>query len=285
MQRDTSRAVNIRRLASFDWSDIPRPTSDVCEALSALELVTKRLGAIGHHHAAFPEIYGVITGKVAFDVTTDRRVFLEPQWISRLAGKFCARYLDTLERALTGKAQDCEAWSVAYERAPGEQTVPAEAVVLGLSAHINYDLAIGIAQNIEAFGHAHDPRMLARYKRDHDAVNALLEASIEESFERLVYHHACGLSAFVRHRMYSLARKIIMQALTRWRSRVWNDAMALLKAAGARERAAILRRMDRRAGWLGRRIRFLGALWARRAGALATGAMGAASASTVVLYI
>ncbi len=272
----------------FDWSDIVRPTKSAREALSALDIVTRRLREARHPHAPFPDIYSIITRRVAESVEDGRRVFLEPEWISRLSGKFCDRYLDTLMWALRGEEQDCAAWKESYRHESRGRNIPAEHVVQGLSAHINYDLALGIAENIREFGFSQDARMLARYKRDHDTVNHLLQASIDESFNHLIHDHGCDLSETVRLRMYTLAKRVIMEVLKRWRKRVWTDAMALLAASDERSRAAIVRRMDRRAGWLGRRLSLAASVWAKRP-ALVSAALrsrlSSPEARGVVLYM
>lgn len=225
----------------------------VGEAACVLEAVTERLLATGHGGAAFADIYSVITREVERDTQAPDGAFLEPGWISRLAGRFCARYLDTLRFHAEGRAQDCEAWGIAYELSDDERASPLRAVMLGLSAHINHDLAFGIHATILEFGHADDPRMLARYLHDHDQVNALLCRSIPASFEHLIVRHRCRASAIIWRCLRPLARWGAMRMLRAWRARVWRDVLSLLAAQTDEERGAVAQRIERRAaraGWL-----------------------------------
>ncbi|WP_437285869.1 DUF5995 family protein [Sorangium sp. So ce406] len=218
----------------------------VHDAAVVLDTVTERLIAAGDRRAAFTDVYGIVTRAVAAQVERRDGVFLEPAWISRLAGRFCERYLETLRWFERGAAQDCGAWHIAYASTSSRFTPPVQNALLGFSAHINYDLVFGIHATVVEFGHAHDPRMLARLKHDHDEVNTILRRSVAEALARLAARHGCPLSAFFRDNAPDLATWVAMEMLSRWRERVWVDVLALLGARGAGERAALARGVEQR---------------------------------------
>jgi hypothetical protein len=230
-----------------------QPTT-AAEALSALEHVTAMLLREGDPLAAFPDIYAIITRRVVEEAARPGGVFLEPQWVSRLAGRFCARYLETLRWARAGHPQDTSAWTCAYAAANDRGAPPVQHALLGLSAHINYDLALGIHATIVESGHARDRRMIARYKHDHDQLNALLDASIPEAFERLITQHRCEATVWLQ-RFGRLARLCTIGLLTRWRDRVWVEMEALLAADTSAQRARVLGRVGARAGRIGAVLR------------------------------
>lgn len=235
------------RAGDRSWLDaeIPRRPKSVHEALEALVAVTDRLLAEGDQRAAFPDIYAIITRRVSESVALGKGgFFLEPGWISRLAGRFCERYLETLRASLQGDPQDTGAWSIAYSCCELGDMLPVNHVMLGLSAHINYDLAIGIAANIAELGGADDPSMLARYKHDHDAVNHLLRASVPEAFDHLLDKHRCPGSKLLYRYAYGTTEWLAMQLLEAWRERVWGDAIDLVHAQSAIERSAVRRRIE-----------------------------------------
>lgn len=225
---------------------------DVEAALVSLETVSARLRARGDSRAVFPDVYAVITRNVAREVLGRTGFFLEPEWISRLAGRFAERYLETLAWSLQDVEQDCQAWALAYSYADQGLTYPCQDAALGISAHINFDLALGLWRTIEEFGDT-SPHRLSRYKHDHDAVNGLLEASLPETVERLVERYVCPLTP----RMFSegarpVARWTTLFVLGRWRAHVWKDVLSLVHAAGEPERVAVVARMHRRSDQLGR---------------------------------
>ncbi|MFL5354850.1 DUF5995 family protein [Archangium sp.] len=224
---------------------------DVVAAMGALDTIVERLHAWRDARAVFPDVYGVITRNVAKEVLGRTGFFQEPEWISRLAGRFAERYFETLDWSLRGSAQDCRAWELAYTYADRGLTLPLQDAALGISAHINFDLALGLWKTIEEFGDTSE-RRLARYKHDHNAVNGLLAASLPEAVERLVERYACPITP----RMFAGAARPVMRGLAlfvleRWRAHVWEDVLSLVHAPGEAAREAVVARMHQRSGGLG----------------------------------
>lgn len=224
----------------------------VHDAAAALDIVTARLLEAGDPRAAFADIYGIVTRSVAAQIRRPDNIFLEPAWISRLAGRFCERYLETLRWCEEDAPQDCGAWRVAYTSTSSRQTPPVQNALLGFSAHINYDLVLGIYATILESGYARDPKMLARFKHDHDQVNTLLRSTVPRALLHLAARHGCALSAFFNDRAPETAIWVAMQLLTNWRERVWSDVLALLSASSASQHRAHLQKIDRRALHIGK---------------------------------
>jgi hypothetical protein len=250
----TEQATGRRAVGGLDSCHTAFHPTDAGEAHAALDQVAETLLHAGDARAAFPDIYAVITLRVAIEVARPDGPFQEPTWISRLAGRFCTRYLETLRWAIDGSAQDTSAWASAYDSAGADGMPPVQHALLGLSAHINHDLAIGIHATIVEHGHADDRAMIARYKHDHDYVNALLDASIPEAFDRLIKRHHCATTVWL-DRAGRLTRWCTMELLSRWRAQVWVEVEALLAARTDARRARVLRRIGARAGRIGAVLR------------------------------
>jgi hypothetical protein len=239
----------------IELADVNLRPANVDEALEALERVAARLGERRDPRSVFPAVYAIITRRVKEAIAdTADPLFLEPQWISRLAGRFGERYLETRVDSLSGRPYRSAAWRVAYQAAARGRTVPVQDAVLGINAHINFDLAQGLYDNVVSHGAAHDPRMLERYRHDHDAVNRILEASIPEILQVLVARYGCrttqAVSALPGGQPWMVAA--VMRVLAQWRGRVWEDLLDMLDATSPSAFNAVLRRMDRRSARLAR---------------------------------
>jgi hypothetical protein len=225
------------------------------ETLVALDTVARRFAARRDPRAVFPRVYAIITHGVADEVARTPSGFREPRWMSRLAGRFGERYLETLAWSLRAERQDCSAWDVAYRYAAAGATIPLQDVILGLSAHINYDLALGIAQTIAEHGHARDRHMLERYKHDHDHINVLLDRAIPESYARVAEDFGCRTTALLTSLSFPRVRWTTLKVLEVWRERVWRDVLDLLRADGdAPARTRVLARMERYSRGVGRAV-------------------------------
>ncbi|WP_437625014.1 DUF5995 family protein [Sorangium sp. So ce1151] len=228
---------------------------NVAEALVALETVAARLREKNDPRAVFPDVYAVITRRVkeaVVDGTDDR--FLEPAWISRLAGIFCEYYLKALEASLDGRSTGVEAWDVAFQCNSARGTAAAVHALLGINAHINYDLALGLYQNIVQHGAVQDARLLGRYRHDHDLVNEILAAAMPEIFAILSDRYGCPLAriATVTKDVQRTVSSVVLFLLRKWRDRVWDDLLSLLATAGDLDRRTVVTRMNRNAGKVAR---------------------------------
>lgn len=233
---------------------LPRPVSflsgvatrpaNVHEALISLQTVSERMRAADDLRGVFPDVYGVITRRVV--EALEDGLFWEPAWIEKLAGRFAELYFDALIPALDDRPCDTMAWQLALK--PHALRMPVRDAILGINAHINVDLARGIADNIRAAGGANDPVQMARYRHDHDAVNGVLRSALPEVYARLSDAWRCPLtrpmtSGPVRAQAVGAAAMLVVED---WRDRVWGDAVALLHASPARQ-AALLQQFDARA--------------------------------------
>jgi flagellar biosynthesis regulator FlaF len=246
----------------------PRPTSnprskldgiamapaDVRQARVSLEQVSTRLRHENDARAVFPDLYAVITKIVEREIADDTGFFLEPDFISHLVAEFARRYLETLAWTVEGRAQDCSAWALAYDYCRVDNVTPLQHAALGIGAHINFDLALGIHTTIRRLGASGDPAKLARYKHDHDAVNELLAESLPEALDRLEQLYGCSMTGLLGGRMRRHAIRLALDALRRWRELVWTNVVEMLQAPDEQTRHRVVLCMERRSRRIGHRL-------------------------------
>src|SRR5829696_10467410 len=101
--------------------------------------------------------------------------FEDPSWVAAWDVEFACFYLDALE--LHGKAPEAvpAPWRLAFGADP---SLPPEAhVLLGVNAHINYDLPQSMVRVIPPADMA-DADVVARRHRDHEAIDGVLAAEV-----------------------------------------------------------------------------------------------------------
>ena len=220
------------------------PTS-APEALRTLDATVAAHRQTGNRRAVFPDVYAIITRRVAERLDAGG-FFQAPAFISALAGRFCTRYLETARWDAARLPQDTRAWSVAYAACDAPNVIPLQQAMLGLSAHINFDLAIGIADVVTEFGAGGDLAALRRFKHDHEAVNVLLRAAVPETLDLLATRYGCPLSRALAELAPRVAEAGVMAVLGRWRARVWDDAMALLRRPVRAAWGGVIAKLERR---------------------------------------
>ena len=179
------------------------------------------------------EVYNAINGKGDY---AGKTVFMDPEWVRRLSGKFATRYFRSL--CVDGLEPNtvATAWKVANATAKDPRSTVVLNALLGINAHINYDLAGAIAENLDPM-ELKDPAALQMRKFDHDQVNNLLVRSLGRIQDILGSCYDPGIADGDRL-LGGLDERLSEAGLGYYRERVWWDAIAYA-AAMADDRAAL----------------------------------------------
>src|ERR1700728_552366 len=130
------------------------------------------LQAADDHRQYFHATYLRTTIAVAEELR--RGGFSDAEWVERWDVAFADLYLDALQTALEGR-RPALPWDTAFS-APADLP-PLRHVLLGMNAHVNYDLPQALLAVItdEEFA---DPELLARRQADHRAIDEVLAARV-----------------------------------------------------------------------------------------------------------
>jgi Family of unknown function (DUF5995) len=173
----------------------------------------------------------------------ERGGFRDTAWVERWDVAFADLYLDALEVAEAGRRPP-EPWAVAFAAGEQDRFPPLRHVLLGMNAHINYDLAQSLLAVIseEEFD---DPELLASRAADHERIDAVLVARVGAEDSEL--ESLSGGRSLVDRLLQPLNRLGTKRFLRESRAKVWANAR-LLDAArrrGAGAYAARLAELER----------------------------------------
>jgi hypothetical protein len=169
--------------------------------------------------------------------------FRDPEWVERWDVAFADLYLDALEAAEAGRPPP-EPWAVAFGAAEGDRLPPLRHVLLGMNAHINYDLAQSLVAVISA-AEFDDPQVLAGRRADHEHIDQVLVSRVGAEDSEL--EALSGGRSLVDRLLQPLNRQGTKRFLKESRAKVWANAR-LLDAArrqGAEAYAARLAELER----------------------------------------
>jgi hypothetical protein len=231
--------------------DVDWQPKDAEEALKTLEKVTSRLHEHSDARAVFLDVYLVVTRRVVQILKADDADgFLEPAWLSHLTGLFAEEALLAVLASLRGEPMKNAAWRFATHYAAHGITRPCNDAVLGVSAHINYDLGLVTYDSIVSHGAATDAARLRRYEHDFYKVNEILKASIPECLDLLVERYRCPTTqGLLRIPLFRpVLSGAVMHTLRVWRDRVWKEIEEMLETESLEAHRAIVARIDHRAG-------------------------------------
>ncbi len=97
--------------------------------------------------SVFLRCYALMTRNMLDALHTDE--FSDPAWVSRLLEHFASYYFDALDAYEAGAEHIPEVWRSAHDAAHRSNTPAISLLLLGVNAHINYDLVLAVADILE----------------------------------------------------------------------------------------------------------------------------------------
>ena len=149
-------------------------SSDVAALLQRMERLLAPLEAAGDPARFFLATYLRTTRAVAAELR--RGGVREPGWVEGWDVAFADLYLDAVEAAQAGRRPP-EPWAVAFSAGDRDELPPLRHVLLGMNAHINYDLAQSLLAVISE-AEFDDPELLAARHADHEHIDRVLVARV-----------------------------------------------------------------------------------------------------------
>ncbi len=189
----------------------------------------------------------------AVGAALERSAFEDPDWVARWDVDFADLYLDALEAHQADPGSPAAPWRLAFGAEPGLR--PEAHVLLGMNAHINFDLPQSLIRMIppEDFG---SPELLDLRRRDHGRIDEVLASRVTE--EDVALQRVGGRRTPLDRLLAPANRRASRLFLRESRRKVWlntgalhaarlrgpeayADRLAALEAAGAARVSDLLR--------------------------------------------
>lgn len=151
-------------------------------------------------------------------------LFADPLWVCDWDVDFAGRYLSALDGALSGAPGVPRPWRLAFNAPAGMP--PLRHVLLGMNAHINFDLPQALLGVIPDADFA-DPTLVARRRADHEQIDTVLSGRVAAEDRELSQRSARSL---VDRAMRPLNRAASQRFLREARRKVWHNTLELQQA-------------------------------------------------------
>ena len=160
------------------------PFSSAAEAAARLGAAERHLRGRGDRRSVFLTVYAAMTETVDDGLRSGR--FADPAWVEAYLVAFADRYRAAFVAFEWGRfAEVPPPWLVAFRAALGDETLVVQDALLGVNAHINYDLAYTLCDV------GVDPDREAK-RADHAAVNGVLADLVDAVQSALAATYAAG---------------------------------------------------------------------------------------------
>jgi hypothetical protein len=201
-----------------------------------LVALSQQWGATGDHRAVFADCYLIMTRQVEDAVRTGR--FHDGVWVSRLLDRFAGYYFDAVD-SYGGVITEpvCPAvWREALEACADPRCHPLQALMLGINAHINHDLALALVDVLDDWPTLDEAARQLR-REDHEQVNTIIDATTDQ-VQRDVVGRWAPLAEELDLLLGPIDEWAFGELAQSWRTRVWADAMDLVALDPAQRAAA-----------------------------------------------
>lgn len=214
----------------------------VNELIALMEDIQARLDAAGDGRRHWHGVYR--RGTVAVRDEIERGGFQDAAWLERWDLVFADIYLEAMERWDRGEAPSGP-WQVAFEATRDRAIPPLRHVLLGLNAHVNFDLPqalIGVISDEEW----DDPATVARRYADHKHVDDVLVVRVASEDREIAAAERPGDRSLVDRVLVPLNRAGSRRFLKEARAKVYGNArqLSLARRQGPDQLAARLAQLE-----------------------------------------
>jgi hypothetical protein len=195
------------------------------EVIARMAAALGPLEAAGDKRRYFHATYQRTTSAIAEELS--RGGFTDPDWVERWDVAFAGLYLDALEAELAGGSPS-RPWAIAFGAPAG--LPPLRHVLLGMNAHINYDLPQALVAVISD-AEFDDAALLARREADHRVIDAVLASRVAAEGDELARLSGLSGPPPLTGRLLLPFNQIgTRRFLREARRKVWANAVALSRA-------------------------------------------------------
>lgn len=205
--------------------------------------------------AIFLQCYRMMTANMLAAVERDE--FFDGVWVDHLLHRFADYYFDALQAYERGEKTMPSVWQAAFMAAGNKAYSPLQNLLLGVNAHINYDLVLTLEELLQPEWQSLDPARRAMRRTDHNRVNRVIAATID-TVQDEVLEPAMPVMQAVDVLLGRMDEGLISGLISRWRGKVWQHAVYLVEASSEDERKGWVQRVEREAlqtarllGWRG----------------------------------
>ncbi len=181
--------------------------------------------AAADRRAIFLRCYLLMTRNMLTAV--DAGSFKDCEWVHRLLHRFADYYFDALAAYDQNVAGAPPVWRQVHDVAGRGEAQIVQHLLLGVNAHINYDLVLTLVKLLEPEWAQLSAQERAMRYADHCHVNVIIGQTIDAVQDDVVETAAPEMD-LVDKLLGPVDEWLISQLITRWRDEVWEHALAML---------------------------------------------------------
>jgi hypothetical protein len=208
---------------------VEEPYAEVGEAHRRLRELRSAFESRNDRRAVFLSIYTEMTGAVADRI--QQRRFDDPGWVGEYLVAFANLYRKAVRDYEAGDLSSlADPWQLAFEAAGNGDSLVLQDALLGVNAHINYDLALAVDEvGVRPDSHT-------KYD-DHSRITDIISTVINDAQDLLVEYGSDTIGP-IDESLGQLDERLMLMTIDECRDSAWRTAVALSSGPRTRRRLA-----------------------------------------------
>lgn len=186
-------------------------------------------------------------------VAIEEHGFKDDLWVDRLLRNFAEYYFRALDAYEHEPSKAPAVWQLAHQASLDPSVSPIQKLMLGVNAHINYDLVLALMDLLEP-----EWRWLSSDQReerhaDHQRVNDIIGQTIDAVQDEVI-EPGMPVMDLIDRLLGPIDEYLVSRLIADWRERVWRNALELLEMDDSQERLRLIKQVEEDAMQVGKLI-------------------------------
>jgi hypothetical protein len=194
--------------------------------------------------ASFLNCYFLMTKNMQEAIRTGE--FQDPLWVTRLLNRFAEYYFDALSAYEMSHPATPRIWKLTYSytTTPGSNILAS--LLLGINAHINYDLVFTLVDMLAAKWTQLSEDERQKCYQDHCHVNSVIARTIDAVQETVLVPRMTDMK-WIDQLFGRIDEWALSTLITRWRDVVWEQAVTLMDTIDDEARTVLIQDIEEQA--------------------------------------
>ncbi len=195
----------------------------------------------GDRRLIFLACYRMMTQNMLAALTSGR--FYDRDWVARLTHRFAEYYFVALDAYESGAAQVPKVWHHAHEQTRSAAISTVQHLLLGINAHINYDLVFTLLDLLKPEWEQLSAAQRRLRYRDHCEVNVIIAETLDSVQDTVVERYTPWFN-LVDTLCGPLDEWLTLRLIRNWRADVWRQATVLINTHDGAEYTRICQHVE-----------------------------------------
>lgn len=195
----------------------------------------------GDRRASFLGCYALMTKNMLQAIDEGR--FIDKIWVHQLLHLFADYYFRALDQYDHGSEDMPPVWRFVHDNTCQCSLHVLQDLLLGINAHINYDLVFTLADMLGPEWESLTPGQRQNRYQDHRTVNDVIGETIDVVQDSIIEPRAPWLD--IVDRLFGRVDELLLSRLiSAWREEVWKEAVRLVETSDRRRKMEIQREIE-----------------------------------------